>query len=167
MAKQGLYSNIRNKQARIAKGSGEKMRKPGSKGAPTAAAFKDAAKTAKPVIKASAGGPITGAKTMMKKKGFSKGGVAKKGMKKKGYAKGGAVKKMANGGMAKKGMAKKGYAKGGAVKKMANGGMAKKGMAKKGYAKGGVAKMKAGGTAMTATQLRAAAKGMGMKVVKI
>ena len=157
MAKQGLYSNIRNKQARIAKGSGEKMRKPGSKGAPTAAAFKDAAKTAKPVIKASAGGPIAGAKTMMKKKGFSKGGVAKKGMKKKGYAKGGAVKKMANGGMAKKGMAK-----GGAVKKMAKGGMAKKG-----YAKGGVAKMKAGGTAMTATQLRAAAKGMGMKVVKI
>jgi len=148
MAKQGLYSNIRNKQARIAKGSGEKMRKPGSKGAPTAAAFKDAAKTAKPVIKASAGGPIAGAKTMMKKKGFSKGGVAKKGMKKKGYAKGGAVKKMANGGMAKKGMAKGG-------------------MAKKGYAKGGVAKMKAGGTAMTATQLRAAAKGMGMKVVKI
>jgi len=81
----------------------------------------------------------------------------KKGMKKKGYAKGGAVKKMANGGMAKKGMAK-----GGAVKKMANGGMAKKG-----YAKGGVAKMRAGGTAMTAAQLRAAAKGMGMKVVKI
>jgi len=43
----------------------------------------------------------------------------------------------------------------------------KKGMKKKGYAKGGVAKMRAGGTAMTAAQLRAAAKGMGMKVVKI
>jgi len=94
-----------------------------------------------------------------------------KNMKKKGFAKGG-VAKMKAGGVAKKGMKKKGYAKGGAVKKMANGGMAKKGMAKggmakKGYAKGGVAKMKAGGTAMTATQLRAAAKGMGMKVVKI
>ena len=94
-----------------------------------------------------------------------------KNMKKKGFSKGG-VAKMKAGGVAKKGMKKKGYAKGGAVKKMANGGMAKKGMAKggmakKGYAKGGVAKMKAGGTAMTAAQLRAAAKGMGMKVVKI
>ena len=75
-------------------------------------------------------------------------------MKKKGAAKGG-VRKMRGGGMAK------GAAKGG-VRKMRGGGMAKKG-----YAKGGVAKMKAGGTAMTATQLRAAAKGMGMKVVKI
>jgi len=45
--KQGLYSNIHNKQARIKAGSGEKMRKPGSKGAPTAAAFKQSAKTAK------------------------------------------------------------------------------------------------------------------------
>jgi hypothetical protein len=47
MAKQGLYSNIHAKRKRIAKGSGEKMRKPGSKGAPTAKAFKQAAKTAK------------------------------------------------------------------------------------------------------------------------
>ncbi len=43
----GLYANIHAKQERIAKGSKEKMRKPGSKGAPTAAAFKAAAKTAK------------------------------------------------------------------------------------------------------------------------
>lgn len=45
--KQGLYSNINAKKARIAAGSGEKMRKVGSKGAPTADAFKQAAKTAK------------------------------------------------------------------------------------------------------------------------
>ena len=43
----GLYSNINAKKARIAAGSGEKMRKVGSKGAPTADAFKQAAKTAK------------------------------------------------------------------------------------------------------------------------
>jgi hypothetical protein len=45
--KQGLYSNIHAKRKRIAEGSGEKMRKPGSKGAPTARAFKDSKKTAK------------------------------------------------------------------------------------------------------------------------
>jgi hypothetical protein len=45
--KTGLYSNIWAKRARIAAGSGEKMRKPGAKGAPTAAAFKASAKTAK------------------------------------------------------------------------------------------------------------------------
>ena len=45
--KTGLYSNINAKKARIAAGSGEKMRKVGSKGAPTADAFKQAAKTAK------------------------------------------------------------------------------------------------------------------------
>ena len=45
--KTGLYSNIHAKRARIAAGSGEKMRKPGAKGAPTAAAFKKAAKTRK------------------------------------------------------------------------------------------------------------------------
>tara|TARA_B100000035_G_scaffold220650_1_gene189437 strand:- start:3560 stop:3709 length:150 start_codon:yes stop_codon:yes gene_type:complete len=42
-----LYRNINNKKKRIAAGSGEKMRKPGQKGAPTASAFKAAAKTAK------------------------------------------------------------------------------------------------------------------------
>jgi hypothetical protein len=45
--KQGLYANIHTKQARIKAGSGEKMNKVGSKGAPTAADFKKAAKTAK------------------------------------------------------------------------------------------------------------------------
>lgn len=45
--KQGLYANIHAKRKRIAEGSGEKMRKVGSKGAPTAKAFKEAAKTAK------------------------------------------------------------------------------------------------------------------------
>jgi hypothetical protein len=45
--KQGLYSAIHAKRERIKAGSGEKMRKPGTKGAPTNAAFKAAAKTAK------------------------------------------------------------------------------------------------------------------------
>jgi len=43
----GLYSNIHKKRKRIAKGSKESMRKPGSKGAPTAKAFAKAKKTAK------------------------------------------------------------------------------------------------------------------------
>lgn len=43
--KPGLYANIHAKRARIAAGSGEKMRKPGAKGAPTAADFKKSAKT--------------------------------------------------------------------------------------------------------------------------
>ena len=43
----GLYENIHKKQERIAAGSGERMRKVGSAGAPTAAAFKQSAKTAK------------------------------------------------------------------------------------------------------------------------
>lgn len=46
-AKKGLYANIDAKRKRIAAGSGEKMRKPGSAGAPTNANFKAAAKTAK------------------------------------------------------------------------------------------------------------------------
>ena len=50
--KQGLYANIHAKQERIKAGSGEKMRKIGSKGAPTEAAFKAAAKTAKKPKKA-------------------------------------------------------------------------------------------------------------------
>ena len=49
--KAGLYANIHAKRKRIAEGSGEKMRKPGTKGAPTAKAFKEAAKTAKPMKK--------------------------------------------------------------------------------------------------------------------
>ena len=47
MAKKGLYANIHAKRKRIAAGSGEKMRKVGSKGAPTSKQFKIAAKTAK------------------------------------------------------------------------------------------------------------------------
>jgi hypothetical protein len=47
----GLYENIHRKRERIAAGSKEKMRKPGAKGAPSAADFKAAAKTAKPVKK--------------------------------------------------------------------------------------------------------------------
>ena len=45
--KKGLYANIHAKRERIKAGSGEKIRKPGTKGAPTAAAFKKAKKTAK------------------------------------------------------------------------------------------------------------------------
>lgn len=45
--KPGLYANIHAKRERIAEGSGEKMRKPGAKGAPTAEAFRQSAKTAK------------------------------------------------------------------------------------------------------------------------
>lgn len=47
MAKTGLYANIDAKQERIKAGSGEKMNKVGSKNAPSAQDFKDAAKTAK------------------------------------------------------------------------------------------------------------------------
>lgn len=46
-SKKGLYANIHAKRKRIAEGSGEKMRKKGSKGAPTDKAFKQAKKTAK------------------------------------------------------------------------------------------------------------------------
>lgn len=49
--KPGLYANIHAKKARIAAGSGEKMRKVGTKGAPTAKAFKESAKTAKKPVK--------------------------------------------------------------------------------------------------------------------
>jgi len=47
VASKGLYANIAAKKKRIKAGSGEKMRKPGSKGAPSAKAFRQAAKTAK------------------------------------------------------------------------------------------------------------------------
>jgi hypothetical protein len=43
----GLYANINAKRERISEGSGEKMRRVGSKGAPTAQAFKQSARTAK------------------------------------------------------------------------------------------------------------------------
>ena len=48
MNKPGLYANILAKQERIKAGSNEQMRKPGSPGAPTAGAFRESAKTAKP-----------------------------------------------------------------------------------------------------------------------
>jgi len=47
VAKNGLYANIHAKQERIKNGSGEHMRKVGSKGAPTVKDFKESAKTAK------------------------------------------------------------------------------------------------------------------------
>lgn len=47
MASKGLYANIHAKRKRIKAGSGETMRKPGDKGAPSAKAFKQAAKTVK------------------------------------------------------------------------------------------------------------------------
>ncbi len=46
--KPGLYANIHAKRERIKAGSGEKMRKVGSEGAPSAKDFKESAKTAKP-----------------------------------------------------------------------------------------------------------------------
>ena len=45
--KAGLYANIHKKRERIRKGSGEKMRKSGSKGSPTNAAFRKAKRTAR------------------------------------------------------------------------------------------------------------------------
>ena len=45
--KPGLYANIHAKRERIKEGSGEKMKKPGAAGAPTAKAFKESAKTAR------------------------------------------------------------------------------------------------------------------------
>lgn len=50
--KPGLYANIQAKRERIAAGSGERMRKPGAKGAPTAKAFRESAKTAGIISKA-------------------------------------------------------------------------------------------------------------------
>jgi len=47
MARRGLYANIHAKRRRIAAGSGEKMRKAGTKGAPSAKQFRKAALTAK------------------------------------------------------------------------------------------------------------------------
>ena len=63
--KPGLYSNIQAKRNRIAAGSGEKMRKPGTKGAPTSSQFKQAAKTAKKPTAMKYGGVV-------KKKGKKK-----------------------------------------------------------------------------------------------
>jgi hypothetical protein len=56
----GLYDNINAKRERIAEGSGEKMRRVGSKGAPTAKAFKESAKT----VKKAGGGSMSSATDM-------------------------------------------------------------------------------------------------------
>jgi hypothetical protein len=58
--KGGLYANIHAKQQRIAEGSGEKMRRVGSKGAPTAEAFKQSART----VKKAGGGSMASATDM-------------------------------------------------------------------------------------------------------
>jgi|TARA_R110000737_G_scaffold113744_1_gene146785 hypothetical protein len=67
VSKPGLYANIHAKRKRIKKGSGERMRDVGSKGAPKSTAFAQAKKTAKPVPKkkikmASTGGKISKSK---------------------------------------------------------------------------------------------------------
>ena len=94
----GLYANIHAKRERIAEGSGEQMRKPGSKGAPTTKDFKESAKTAKH----KEGGPVKDSKAMigkelsfMKKKGAPKSMIkheaAEMGVKK--YARGGGIER--------------------------------------------------------------------------
>ena len=73
-AKQGLYANINAKRNRIEEGSGETMRKPGTKGAPTAKAFKQSAKTAKvkPVKMKKGGDAMASEVTYVKKKDGNK-----------------------------------------------------------------------------------------------
>ncbi len=121
MQKKGLYHNIQQKRKRIAAGSGEKMRKAGAKGAPSAQNFKDAAKTAK---KMKGGGKVP-----PEKKGFSK--LPEKVQKKMSpdmaqkYNMGGMTmsdKMSAPMGMMNKpknmGMMNKGYAHGGGIRKV-------------------------------------------------
>lgn len=110
--KPGLYANIHAKQERIAHGSGETTRKPGSKGAPKAENFKEAEKT-----------EGTGKKPAAKKAPAKKTAAAKKAPAKKALAKKAAVKKPA----AKKAPATKAPAKKAPAKKAA----AKKTAAKK------------------------------------
>jgi hypothetical protein len=98
MPTSGLYANIHAKRERIAEGSGEQMRKPGSKGAPTTKDFKESAKTAK----FKEGGPVKDSKAMigkelafMKAKGAPKKMIkheaAEMGVKK--YARGGGIER--------------------------------------------------------------------------
>ncbi len=47
----GLYDNIHAKRKRIKAGSGEKMRKPGSKGAPSTKSFKGGEEIPQPAPK--------------------------------------------------------------------------------------------------------------------
>ena len=101
MPASGLYANIHAKRERIAEGSGERMRKPGSKGAPTTKDFQESAKTAK----FKEGGPVKESKAMigkelsfMKKKGAPKSMIkheaAEMGAAKpKKYARGGGIER--------------------------------------------------------------------------
>jgi hypothetical protein len=79
----GLYANIHAKQERIANGSKEHMRKPGSKGAPTADAFKQAAKTKK-----MAGGGLAVSPAQQMADGSIRGGDGEMAY---GYKKGGKI----------------------------------------------------------------------------
>ncbi len=75
-AKKGLYANIQAKRKRIAKGSREKMRKPGEEGAPTSKNFKQAKKTAKKPLRKTKAASSSGSKaakwTTTKKSGAKK-----------------------------------------------------------------------------------------------
>jgi hypothetical protein len=99
----GLYANIHAKRERIAEGSGEKMRKPGSKGAPSAKDFKESAKTAN----YKEGGTVKDSKAMM--------GKELSFMKKRGAPKAMVQHEMAEAGM-KPGRMKK-FARGGGVER--------------------------------------------------
>ena len=90
--KPGLYANIHAKQERIAHGSGEKMRKPGSEGAPSQESFDQSAKTAKKPAKKAAAKKTT-AKTTAAKKTTAKKVAAKKVAAKKVAAKKAPAKK--------------------------------------------------------------------------
>jgi hypothetical protein len=84
--KPGLYANINAKRERIADGSGEKMRKPGSKGAPTKDAFKQSTKTASSggisvkeygdIIKKASGGNVQTSSDTARKLATEMGGMA-------------------------------------------------------------------------------------------
>lgn len=95
-AKKGLYANIHAKRERIAEGSGEKMRKPGSEGAPTADAFEEAAEGEK---KMAYGGYAEGGHVCSKcghsdyaeASDLESGSTAQKILNRKKFAKGGAV----------------------------------------------------------------------------
>lgn len=76
--KPGLYANIHAKQERIAKGSKEKMRKPGDDGAPGQDNFKKAAKTEKPAAAKKTVAKKTAAKKPGAKKTVAKKAAAKK-----------------------------------------------------------------------------------------
>lgn len=76
--KPGLYANIHAKQERIAKGSKEKMRKPGDEGAPDSGDFKKAARTEKPAAKKALAKKAPAAKKTAAKKAPAKKTPARK-----------------------------------------------------------------------------------------